>query len=105
MALAGAEAVLVPTALPESSHAAFIAKKVIAVRAFENQVFVACGNHAGHDEAFAYAGLSHIVALDGKSLAFAPDNKPALLFADLIPLRYAASKRENSYLADLKSGG
>lgn len=105
LALAGAEAVLVPTALPESSHAAFIAKKVIAVRAFENQVFVAYGNHAGCDENFVYAGLSHIAAPDGETLALAADNKPALLFAEFIPSRYAASKSENSYLADLKPGG
>jgi predicted amidohydrolase len=103
LAQAGAQVVLVPTALPESSHAAFIAKNVIAVRAFENQVFVAYGNHAGGDAAFVYAGMSHIAAPDGKSLAFAPDNKPALLFAELDPSRYAASKLENSYLTDLKS--
>ena len=65
LALSGADLVLVPTALPASEHAAFIARSIIPVRAFENQVFVAYANHAGRDDAFAYAGLSGIAAPDG----------------------------------------
>ena len=68
LALAGADLVLVPTALPASEHAAFIARSIIPVRAFENQVFVAYANHAGRDDAFAYAGLSGIAAPDGSDL-------------------------------------
>ena len=51
LAQAGAQAVLVPTALPASDHADFIARKMIPVRAFENQLFVAYVNHCGADDA------------------------------------------------------
>ena len=89
-----------PTALPASDHAAFIAGSMIPVRAFENQVFVAYVNHCGADGAFAYAGLSRIAAPDGQTLAVA-DASPALLFADIEPAAYAAAREANPYLEDL----
>jgi predicted amidohydrolase len=49
LAGAGAELVLVPTALPESGHAAFIAERIVPVRAFENGIAVVYANHAGSD--------------------------------------------------------
>lgn len=101
LARAGAEAVLVPTALPQGPYAAFIATRVVPVRAFENQVFVVYANHAGRDANFAYAGLSCAVAPDGQRLAAATDDRAALLFADLDPHAYDASRRANTYLADL----
>lgn len=101
LAKAGAELVVVPTALPQGPFAAFIATRVVPVRAFENQVFVAYANHAGRDERFAYAGLSSVAAPDGACLAAAADDRPALLFADIDPGAFAASRRANSYLADL----
>jgi predicted amidohydrolase len=102
LAQAGAQAVLVPTALPASDHAELIARKMIAVRAFENQVFVAYVNHCGGDALFSYAGLSGIAAPDGTMLAEAPGTGEALLFAELDPTAYAASAAANSYLADLR---
>lgn len=102
LALAGAQAVLVPTALPASDHAALIARKLIAVRAFENQIFVAYVNHCGADERFAYAGLTGIAAPDGSMLAEAGETGEELLFADLKPEDFAASAAENTYLADLR---
>ena len=101
LALAGADAVLVPTALPQSDHANLISEKMIAVRAFENQVFVAYGNLAERDAAFAYAGCSHVAAPDGTSLAISTDNKPTMLFVDLNPADYVSSKADNPYLQDL----
>ena len=103
LAQAGAQAVIVPTALPVSDHAELIARKMIAVRAFENQVFVAYINHCGSDALFSYAGLSGIAAPDGTMLAEAPETGEALLFADLDPSAYAASAAANSYLADLRT--
>jgi predicted amidohydrolase len=103
LAQAGAQAVIVPTALPASDHAELIARKMIAVRAFENQVFVAYVNHCGADALFSYAGLSGIAAPDGTMLAEAPETGEALLFADLDPAAYAASAAANSYLADLRA--
>jgi 5-aminopentanamidase len=103
LAQAGAEAVLVPTALPASDHAALIARKLIPVRAFENQVFVAYVNHCGADQRFTYAGLSGIAAPDGTMLAEAGDNGEELMFADLRPGDFAASAEANTYLADLRA--
>jgi predicted amidohydrolase len=102
LAQAGAQAVIVPTALPASDHAEFIARKLVSVRAFENQVFVAYANHCGGDALFSYAGLSGIVAPDGTMLAEAPETGEALLFAELDPAAYAASIAANTYLRDLR---
>ena len=101
LAKAGVEVVLVPTALPQGPFAAFIATQVVPVRAFENQVFVVYANHAGRDDRFAYAGLSCAAGPDGQFLAAAPDDQPALLFADIEPAAFAESRRANTYLADL----
>ena len=61
LAQAGADAVLVPTALPVGGSADFIADHMIAVRAFENQVFVAYVDNCGRDGDFGYAGpFSHL---------------------------------------------
>ena len=102
LAAAGAEAVIVPTALPEGPHARFIATSLVPVRAFENQVFVAYANHAGADARFRYAGLSRIAAPDGRCLVASDDNEAALLFADIDPSAYEESHQANTYLSDLR---
>jgi len=102
LAQAGVQLVLVPTALPASEHAALIARQMIAVRAFENQIFVAYVDHCGADGRFAYAGLSTIAAPDGTLLAQA-GTAEALLFADIDPTAYAESMAANTYLADLRT--
>ena len=101
LALAGADLVVVPTALPKGSSGTFIANHMIQVRAFENQVFVAYINHCGADDHFTYAGLSRIAAPDGKLLAEAPAEGETLLFAEIRPEDYAKSRAENTYLVDL----
>ncbi len=105
LARAGARAVLVPTALPASDHAAFIARQMIPVRAFENQIFVAYANHCSADERFAYAGLSLIAAPDGSTLAAAQHAGEALLIAEIKPADFARSAAENTYLRDLADDG
>lgn len=102
LAQAGADAVLVPTALPVGGSADFIAAHMIAVRAFENQVFVAYVDNCGCNGEFAYAGLSRIAAPDGAILAAPGDRNEALLFAEVVPDAYARCRAENTYLADLK---
>ncbi len=101
LAQAGVDLVLVPTALPLSDHGPFIARKLVPTRAFENQVIVAYANHAGRDDLFAYQGLSTIAAPDGTLLAVANETEETVLFADIDLSRYAQSRLENSYLADL----
>ncbi len=105
LALAGADLVLVPTALPKGSSGTFIANHMIQVRAFENQVFVAYINHCGADDHFTYAGLSRIAAPDGKLLAEAPAEGETLLFSEIRPEDYAKSRAENTYLIDLGRQG
>jgi predicted amidohydrolase len=104
LAQAGAHAVLVPTALPASDHADFIARKMIPVRAFENQLFVAYVDHCGRDERFSYAGLSGIAAPDGALIASAVADGDALLVADVDPDAYRQSVENNPYLTDLRTG-
>lgn len=101
LAVAGVEAVLVPTALPANSDDNFIARKMIPVRAFENQVFVAYVNHCGADDLFAYAGLSGIAAPDGSLLATAEASGDELLVTELDIEQFRQSREHNTYLADL----
>lgn len=102
LAQAGCDLIAVPTALPAGPQAAFIARRMVPVRAFENQVFVAYVDHCGADERFAYAGLSTVAAPDGSVLAGAGEKDEALLFADIQPDAYAESAAANTYLADLR---
>lgn len=102
LALAGAHLVAVPTALPASDHAELIARKMIPVRAFENQLFVAYVNHCGADDLFSYAGLSTIAAPDGTLLATADEGTETLLCADIRPVDFAASAAATPYLRDLR---
>lgn len=103
LALAGCTLALAPTALPAGPYAAFIARKMIPVRAFENQIFVAYVNHCGADNGFSYAGLSTIAAPDGSLLAAADEHGEALILADIDPSRYEESAQQNSYLRDLRT--
>ncbi|WP_157016061.1 carbon-nitrogen hydrolase family protein [Mesorhizobium xinjiangense] len=102
LAKAGAQAVLVPTALPAGDHAAFIARQMIAVRAFENQIFLAYANHCGADALFTYAGLSQIAAPDGTMLAGADAVEDTLLIATIDPSAFAGSAAQNTYLRDMR---
>ncbi len=102
LAKRGADIVLVPTALPRSPAARFIARNVIPVRAFENQVFVIYADWCGLDERFAYQGLSSIAAPDGSRLAEANDSEPAMLVADIDPGAFSASKEQTPYLDELR---
>lgn len=101
LAKAGVDAVLVPTALPKGASADFIAAHMIAVRAFENQVFVAYVDNAGRDGDFTYAGLSRIAAPDGSLLAAPEGHGESLMLFDIDPAAFARSRADNTYLADL----
>ena len=102
LAVAGAEAILVPTALPRSEGARFIADHLVPVRAFENQLFIVYADHCGADPRFAYQGQSVIAAPNGRKLAAACDTAPALIVADLDPAAYASSRVQNPYLAEVE---
>ncbi|KQT50959.1 hypothetical protein ASG43_06845 [Aureimonas sp. Leaf454] len=101
LAEAGAEIIFVPTALPRSAGARFIAEHVVPVRAFENQVFIVYVDHCGEDARFAYQGLSCIAAPDGSRLASAPADAAAMLSVTVDGGDYEAARRENPYLQEL----
>lgn len=103
LALAGAQAILVPTALPAGWSGTFIVEHMIQTRAFENQVFVAYVNQCGSDEGFSYAGLSRIAAPDGTVLARAPSVGESMMTVTLSPALFDISRGENTYLKDCVS--
>lgn len=80
LALAGVEAILVPTAnmLPYD----FIPEVTVRSRAFENQCYVAYANFSGREGDVEYCGLSSISAPDGSQPARAGRDE-ALIVADL----------------------
>lgn len=102
LALAGAEAVIVPTALPKGPSGAFVARHVVRVRAFENHVFIVYADHADADDRFEYQGLSSIVAPDGEVLASAPLAGEAMIYARLNRNAYAQTRADNPYLKDVE---
>lgn len=101
LARKGADLIAVPTALAQMPGSDFVAQTVIPVRAFENQVFVAYCNHADTDAAYTYQGLSSIAAPDGALLAAAPVAGETLIYAEIDPDAYAASRQINTYLDEL----
>jgi predicted amidohydrolase len=102
LAMAGADAVLVPTALPAGYSGTFVTDHMIQTRAFENQVFVAYVNHCGADERFTFAGSSRIAAPDGSVLASAPSHGETLMIVAVNPVDFDVSKGDNTYLTDVK---
>lgn len=102
LARAGADLVAVPTALPAGPDAATIARQLVPVRAFENQIFLAYANHCGADAHFSYAGLSVVAAPDGTALAAAPAEGEMLLVAPVEPSRFAQSRARNPYLDQVR---
>jgi predicted amidohydrolase len=105
-ALAGAEAILVPTAnmFPFES----IPRRVVPTRAEENGVYVAYANYCGSEGDFDYCGLSCICGPDGEDVARAA-HEETLLFGDLSKRRLADVREQIGYLrdrrADLYSAG
>jgi len=105
LAVAGADLIAVPTALPKDPASAFIARNIIRARAFESQIFIAYADNADTDEGFTYQGLSSIAAPDGAVLADAGEAGDALIYADIDGRAYAASREVNPYLEDAARQG
>lgn len=96
-AQAGAELVLVPTALSEDWPV--VAGKLIPTRAFENGAYLAYANHAGEEGGLRYLGQSCIVAPDGEDVARAGP-APAVLTAAIDPAAVRAARLRLPYLRD-----
>jgi len=97
MALAGAELIAVPTALIQPFD--LVARTLVPIRAFENQVYVAYAGMCGQEGDLGYCGLSCIVGPDGQDLARA-DTSPALLLADIDLSAISSGRTSNPYLSD-----
>ena len=87
--LAGAELVIVPTALPRSASSRVVSETMIPTRAMENHVFIAYAGLCGEERGLAYQGGSTIAAPDGEALARA-GGREAMLTAALDPASYRA---------------
>ncbi len=97
LAVAGAEAILVPTANMAPFES--VAARLVPARAEENTVFVGYANYVGREADFSYCGLSCVCAPDGTDLARAGTGE-TLLVADLERARLAAARSLLTYLGD-----
>ena len=97
LALAGAEAILVPTANMTPFES--VARRLVPARAEESTVFVAYANYVGRESGFEYCGLSCVVAPDGSDLARAGTGEE-LLVAELERGRLDAARAQLGYLRD-----
>lgn len=100
LALAGAEAVLVPTANMEPFTS--VCTRLVPARAEENGLAIAYANYVGPEGPFVYCGRSCIVGADGEDLARA-DTAAALLVADLDRAALAETRARTQYLADRRA--
>lgn len=96
-ALAGTELLVVPTAL--MSPYELVADTLVPARAYESQLFVAYANRCDVEQELTYCGRSCIVAPTGEVLTRAGSG-PALITADVTREALAASRLENTHLAD-----
>ncbi|WP_055694846.1 carbon-nitrogen hydrolase family protein [Streptomyces prasinopilosus] len=94
-ALAGTDLLLVPTALMHPFQ--FVAESLVPVRAFENQMYIAYVNRAGHEGEWEFAGLSTLAGPDGTARTRAGRGEE-LVLADADPALLAASREHNPYL-------
>lgn len=99
-ALAGADLLIVPTALVEAWPV--VAERVVPTRAFENGLWLAYANHAGRELDHTYLGGSRIAAPDGRQVAVAGRDEE-LLIAEIDTAAVAAARDRLPYLRDCAS--
>jgi predicted amidohydrolase len=97
--LAGAEAVIVPTALSDQWDQ--VADRVMPARAFENGCWVLYANHAGAENGLAYHGGSCIVGPQGRDAARAGAAEQ-LITATIDAASVAAARARLPYFRDLQ---
>lgn len=100
MAEAGAQVVIVPTALVDSWPV--VAHKVIPTRAFENGVWLLYANHAGTEGPVSYLGESCIVAPNGQDAARAGAGE-CLIMAELDADQVTACQTRLPYLQGFRA--
>jgi predicted amidohydrolase len=97
LALAGADLVVVPTALMDPFEA--VARILVPARAIENQVFLVYANRCGQEGDMHYCGLSCVIGPDGADLVRGGRGEQ-LMLADLDLAHLSDSRLANTYLAD-----
>lgn len=97
LALAGAEAILAPTANMAPFES--VARRIVPTRAEENAAYVAYANYCGAEGAFAYVGLSCVCGPDGADVARAGAGEETI-FADLDRAALEAARAASTHLAD-----
>lgn len=100
LAEAGAELIIVPTALGEEWG--FVANKLVPTRAFENGAWLIYANHAGIEQGKAYLGHSCIVRPDGSDAARA-GSQETLITASLNLDELHLARERLPYLKDVSS--
>ena len=102
LALAGADAILVPTAnMPDYD---FVAQAMLPTRAYENQLYVAYANYIGSESGLRYGGLSGLAAPDGRLTAQA-GRHDTLLPARLDAAVLADVRARHHHLAEQRERG
>jgi predicted amidohydrolase len=96
-ALAGVEAILVPTANMVPYYG--VPTRIVPARAEENEIYVAYANYCGAEGEFTYCGLSCVCGPDGADLARAGSGEE-MIFADLSKQHLAAIRANSTHLAD-----
>ena len=97
VALAGADLLVVPTALMEPYEA--VSSLLVRARAYENQMAIAYANRAGTEDDLTYCGSSCLVSADGADLARAGADEQ-LIVASLSTAAIAAARQANTHLHD-----
>ena len=98
MALAGAQLILIPTALMQPYR--FIAEQMVPVRAAESQVFIAYANLVGRENNTTYEGCSTIADPEGGVLARASANRAELIHAELSASAFDTARKALPYHRD-----
>ncbi|MBU6418798.1 MAG: carbon-nitrogen hydrolase family protein [Proteobacteria bacterium] len=100
LALAGADIILIPTALSEPYEG--VPTHIIPARAYENQVYIAYANHSGEENGLGYIGLSNICGPNGARLAMAGAGEE-MLFADTDPAHHEAVRQADKFMQDRRA--
>jgi predicted amidohydrolase len=98
LAQAGAELVIVPTAL--THEWGIVAERVMPTRAFENGIWLIYANHAGVENGTRYLGASCIISPDGTDAARAGAEEQ-LIIAELDSAQVLAAQNRLPYLKDV----
>jgi N-carbamoylputrescine amidase len=83
LALLDAELVVIPQAGAVGEWAEGMFEAELRVASFQNGYFTALVNRVGKEEVLHFAGESFVSDPDGRVLARAPQNKDAILYADI----------------------